>query len=241
MPEPRQLHLNIKLDDSINLSKFIECDSTELLLRNLKNFLSEKPITNTIYLWGRKGVGKNYLLQSINQEYLRKNKNTAFLSFSSLDDSSSEILNGLSSLKAIFLEDIHFFPKIKDWEISLFNLINSCLEKETRIVISSEKVARDLRIELPDLKSRISGFSAIEVPEIKEQEKILALKQAASRKGMILEEKAIKYILDHTFRSLSNLLNLIAELDAYSLEKKRKLTISLIRELLTSKYSSQDK
>ena len=77
--------------------------------------------------------------------------------------------------------------------------------------------------------------------QIKEQEKILALKQAASRKGMILEEKAIKYILDHTFRSLSNLLNLIAELDAYSLEKKRKLTISLIRELLTSKYSSQDK
>ena len=75
----------------------------------------------------------------------------------------------------------------------------------------------------------------------KEQEKILALKQAASRRGMILEEKAIKYILDHTFRSLSNLLNLIAELDAYSLEKKRKLTISLIRELLTSKYSSQDK
>ena len=58
---------------------------------------------------------------------------------------------------------------------------------------------------------------------------------------MILEEKAIKYILAHTSRSLSNLLNLIAELDAYSLEKKRKLTISLIRELLTSKYNSQDK
>ena len=58
------------------------------------------------------------------------------------------------------------------------------------------------------------------------------------RKGIHLDKKTIDYIVSHTSRSLSDLLKLINELDIYSLKKKRKVTPSLVRELLQTKSDS---
>ena len=43
----------------------------------------------------------------------------------------------------------------------------------------------------------------------------------------------ISYILNHTSRGLSDLLQLISDLDNFSLEKKRKITIPLIKEMIS--------
>ncbi|MDG2456278.1 MAG: hypothetical protein P8N10_01580, partial [SAR86 cluster bacterium] len=64
------------------------------------------------------------------------------------------------------------------------------------------------------------------------------LKQSAERKGIELEERTVKYILTYTSRNLSDLLKLLSELDDFSLEKKKKLSPSLVRELLSQKSSS---
>jgi DnaA family protein len=82
------------------------------------------------------------------------------------------------------------------------------------------------------------AFTAIEIPEITENEKIEALKQSAERKGIELEERTVKYILTYTSRNLSDLLKLLSELDDFSLEKKKKLSPSLVRELLSERSSS---
>jgi DnaA family protein len=93
-------------------------------------------------------------------------------------------------------------------------------------------------VTLKDLRSRLSAFTAVEIPEITEKEKIEALLQSASRKGIELEEKTVKYILTYTSRNLSDLLRLLSELDEFSLEKKKKLSPSLVRELLSQRSSN---
>ena len=125
--------------------------------------------------------------------------------------------------------------KTNDWETQLFNLVNEALNSETKIYLSSNIVSKDLEIELKDLKSRLSYFTAIEIPEITQDEKIDALRQSSARRGIELDEKTIDFILNHTSRSLSDLLRLINEIDLYSLKKKRKVTPYLIRELLKVK------
>jgi len=82
------------------------------------------------------------------------------------------------------------------------------------------------------------AFTAVEIPEITEKEKIEALMQSAARKGIELEEKTVKYILTYTSRNLSDLLRLLSELDEFSLEKKKKLSPSLVRELLSQRSSN---
>ena len=68
MSQPKQLHLDVKLDESMTLDNFISCSSTELVLKASNNFVSNNSSFNTLYLWGRDVVGKNYLLHAINKK-----------------------------------------------------------------------------------------------------------------------------------------------------------------------------
>ena len=65
---PDQLSLNIKLDDSVSLDKFIQCESNIDSLNFLRNTLKEDSISNLFYIWGREGVGKSYIMQALNRE-----------------------------------------------------------------------------------------------------------------------------------------------------------------------------
>ena len=81
MNNPKQLNLDVKLDEAINLNNFIICPSTEIILKASKDFISGSDTTKTFFLWGKKGTGKNYLLHSINREFLEKKLHSAFVSF----------------------------------------------------------------------------------------------------------------------------------------------------------------
>ena len=235
MNNPKQLNLDVKLDEAINLKNFIICPSTEIILKASKDFISGSDTTKTFFLWGKEGTGKNYLLHSINREFLEKKLHSAFISFeNSLLDNPS-VLEGLEDLDVIFIESMEQFPSSKEWELALFNLINACLLKDCKIFISSQVTAKHMEINLVDLKSRLLAFPAFELPEINEDEKLKAMQEAASRKGWELEDNVLSYILTHTSRNLSDLMSLMNELDTFSLEKKRKVSIALVRELISNK------
>ena len=235
---PDQLSLNIKLDDSVSLDKFIKCDSNRNSLDFLKSTLLENSVSNLFYLWGLEGVGKSYLMQALHREFINRDMKTLHLSFDDNRITSPDIFKNLGTLEVLLIEKIDQLPQETDWEIALFSLINEALSSKTKIYLSSNLVSKDLKIELIDLKSRLSYFTAIEIPEITDEEKKEALSQSSKRKGIHLDKKTIDYIVSHTSRSLSDLLKLINELDIYSLKKKRKVTPSLVRELLKTKSDS---
>ena len=236
--DPKQLFLDIKLDESVSLKNFIRCNSTNIALSILSNIMESSSISNSFLLWGRSGVGKSYLMHALNRDFLRQNMNTAFISLSDPRINEPTILEGLDQMDAVFIEDVSELRDSEDWESALFNLINQSLINETKLVFSSNCVAQDLGVTLKDLRSRLSAFTAVEIPEITEKEKIEALLQSAARKGIELEEKTVKYILTYTSRNLSDLLRLLSELDEFSLEKKKKLSPSLVRELLSQRSSN---
>lgn len=232
---PEQLHLNVQLDDSISLDKFINCDSTKDFLNILRNTIRDQSISRFYFIWGKEGRGKSYIMKGLHRRYLEDSKNTFHFSFKDERVSSPEILKNLESLEAIFIEDFDSMEFSEDWEKGMFNFINDCHISGTRIYLSSNKVSKELSITLTDLDSRISSFTAIEIPEITEEEKIKALLQSSERKGFLLDQKTIQYIISYTSRSLSDLLRLLNELDSFSLKKKKKISPSLIREMLSIK------
>ena len=232
---PEQLHLKVQLDDSIKLDNFISCDSTKDFLNILNNTTEDNSISNFYLIWGNEGRGKSYVMRALHRKYLEDGKHAFHFSFKDKKVTSSEILTNLDSLEAVFIEDLHSMEISGGWEKAMFNLINECYLSGTKVYLSSNIVPKDLKISLKDLSSRLSSFTAIEVPEITEEEKIQALLQSSERKGFLLDEKTIKYIISYTSRSLSDLLRLLNELDSFSLQKKKKISPSLVREMLSSK------
>ena len=235
---PQQLLLDIKLDESVSLENFIKCDSTDVALNILSNIVKSSSISNSFLLWGKEGVGKSYLMHALNRDFLSQELNTAFIVLSDSRINEPAILQGLDQMDAVFIEDVNELGDSADWESALFNLINQSLINKTKLIFSSNCVALDLQVTLKDLFSRLSAFTAVEIPEITEKEKIEALLQSATRKGLTLEEKTVKYILTYTSRNLSDLLRLLSELDEFSLEKKKKLSPALVRELLSQRSSN---
>ena len=232
---PDQLSLNVKLDDSVSLEKFIKCESNNSSLEFLKSSISEDSISNLFYIWGSEGVGKSYIMQALNREFTNLDKKSLHLSLGNSKITSHEIFQNLESLDVLLIEKIEKLPMDKAWEMQIFSLINDALSGNTKIYISSNKVSKDLEIELKDLKSRLSYFTAIEIPEITQAEKIEALSQSSKRRGISLDKKTTQYIINHTSRSLSDLLKLIDDLDGYALKKQKKDTAALVRELLLSR------
>jgi DnaA family protein len=235
---PQQLLLDIKLDESVSLENFIKCDSTDVALNILSNIVKSSSISNSFLLWGKEGVGNSYLMHALNRDFLSQELNTAFIVLSDSRMNEPAILQGLDQMDAVFIEDVNELGDSADWESALFNLINQSLINKTKLIFSSNCVALDLQVTLKDLFSRLSAFTAVEIPEITEKEKIEALLQSAKRKGLTLEEKTVKYILTYTSRNLSDLLRLLSELDEFSLEKKKKLSPALVRELLSQRSSN---
>ena len=238
---PDQLSLNIKLDDSVSLDKFIKCESNSNSIEFLKSTVLENSVSNLYYIWGLEGVGKSYIMQALNREFINLNKKTLHLSLDDDRITSHEIFQNLDTLDVLLIEKIDRLPQDKDWELQIFSLINDALSGNTKIYLSSNLVSKELEIGLKDLRSRLSYFTAIEIPEITDEEKIEALYQSSKRKGISLDAKTIQYIISHTSRSLSDLLKLINDLDLYSLKKKRKVTPSLVRELLQTRSDSPHK
>ena len=230
-----QLHLNVQLDDSISLDKFINCDSTKDFLNILNNTTEDNSISNFYFIWGDKGRGKSYIMQGLHRKHIEDSKQTFCFSFKDKKVTSPEILMNLDSLEALFIEDLESMEISEDWERAMFNLINGSYASGTKIYLSSNIVSKDLPIGLKDLASRLSSFTAIEVPEITEEEKIQALLQSSKRKGLLIDNKTIQYIISYTSRSLSDLLRLLNELDSFSLKKKKKISPSLVREMVNTK------
>ena len=235
---PDQLSLNIQLDDTVSLEKFIHCETNKGALELIKGTLSKQSVSNLFYIWGREGVGKSYIAHALNREFLNKNKQIFHISLKDERISSCEVFQNLGSLDIVIVEDIDLLPKEKEWELALFSLINEALEGSFKIYLTSKVVSKELRIQLADLSSRLSYCTAIEIPEISEEEKIDALKQSSKRKGILLDTHTVQFIINNTSRSLTDLLRLIEEIDNFSLKKKKKVTPFLIRELLKTRSDS---
>ena len=168
---PDQLSLNIKLDDSVSLEKFIYCETNKTAIELIKGTLAKDSISNLFYIWGREGVGKSYIIQALNKEYIFKGKQTCHISLSDKRITSHEIFQNLGSLDVLFIEDIESLPKDKDWEIQIFSLINDAFEKGTRIYLTSNTVSKDLDIELIDLHSRLSYLLLLKYPKLLKKKK----------------------------------------------------------------------
>ena len=52
---PDQLSLNIQLDDTASLEKFIHCETNKSALELIKGTLSNQSVSNLYYIWGREG------------------------------------------------------------------------------------------------------------------------------------------------------------------------------------------
>ena len=90
-------------------------------------------------------------------------------------------------------------------------------------------------IELPDLKSRLGSGVTYHLKYLSEDERLYALKQRASLRGFDLSNDVLDYLSKRVARDMHTLFNWLDRMDEAIFITKKKLTVSMVRDLLDEK------
>ncbi len=118
-------------------------------------------------------------------------------------------------------------------EENIFHIINNCKLNNKSILIISPFDIKDINFKLKDLVSRLKSISyySIEKPDDDMLLKILT-KLLIEKQFIINSHDIFYYILNRANRSYKEIFDIVEKLNTLSIEKKRQLTIPLIKEIL---------
>lgn len=122
-------------------------------------------------------------------------------------------------------------------EEKLFHLINAAKESKGYLLLTAHSPPSTWKITLPDLKSRLQAAptAAIKSPDDKLLRAIL-LKLFADHQ-LVIREKALSYLLTHMERSYKGVHDVVEKVSKLSLQKHRKVTLPLLRDVLGMRES----
>jgi len=228
----QQLALNVNLRDGYRFKSFYTASKSKNIeiIGILRHFiLSKEPQQNI--LWGESSSGKTHLLQACCAKEVETQPSLIYIPLGSSAIYGTEIFSGLSHYPLIVLDDIDTIIGDKQWEIALFNLINTCRDKQ-RLLMSSSTNPRQLDCALPDLASRLIWGGSYQLHILSDKDKPRALQTRAEQRGFKLNDQVIDYLYRRYPRDIKSLMNILDKLDKESLRKKSMITIPFVREVL---------
>ena len=135
----------------------------------------------------------------------------------------------LNNKQNVAIDDL--FLKLNEEDI--FHVINHCKNENLKIFITSNLDINEYNFKLIDLKSRLKTFYHLSIlnPD-DEMVKIILTKLLHEKQFIIKNPEIFEFLVKRVERSYESIYNLVDKLDKLSLEKKRQLTIPLIKEIL---------
>ncbi|MCZ6828112.1 MAG: DnaA regulatory inactivator Hda [Gammaproteobacteria bacterium] len=225
-----QLTLGVRLRDDATLENFHFLPALGPLLSLLEHQLQADG-EPAIYLYGPAGCGRSHLLQAAcHQQPAGSALYLALEQFVNLP--AAEVLADVERMALICLDDLDAVAGDAAWELALFHLCNRARESGARLLFSASDAPRNLRVQLPDLRSRLSWGVIMQLPEPGDEDKLDILRFRASRRGLQLSREVAAFILARAPRSLTDLMAVLDQLDRESLVHQRQLSIPFVKQCM---------
>ena len=200
--------------------KFNDNNDNELnFFVNQTNFYAFNALINNdtkfSFLYGPKKSGKSYL----SKIWLKKNNAIKY-------KNNYEVVLNLHA--NILIDNLIFYDQEK-----IFHIVNNCILNNSKILITSDIKINSIDFKFNDLSSRLKTFSNLEIDQPNDEMLLAILTKLLIDKQFIINSNQIfEYILRRVDRSYQGINEIVKKLDKLSLEKKRQLTIPLIKEIL---------
>ena len=183
------------------------------------------------WLCGPTSVGKTHLLQSIVARASRRGR-AGYLPLIELAPLGVGVLDGLTSLVCLCLDDLDRVVGQLDWEKTLFGLLREIQERDGNLVVSAQAPPALLPWALGDLGSRFTAAAIFKLYELDEDEQQKALQLHAHVRGFELPDDTARWLQRRFPRDMRTLYGLLDTLDEAALVAQRRLTVPFIRSVL---------
>jgi len=173
-------------------------------------------LNQNIMLFGPKKSGKSHLAS------LWKNKNKAIM----YNNNISKIIE---TKRNVIVDDLLGTSS----EENLFHVINHCKLNNLKIYFTSSKNINTYNFQFKDLYSRLREFLYLEIKSPDDEMcKMLMVKLFSDKQIIIKNKEIFDFIFKRLTRTHFDIYKFVEKLDRLSLEKKRQLTIPLIKEII---------
>ena len=213
----KQLVLDIRPDAPPTLDNFIAGNNDELLAA----LAGIRTLSSHLYLWGPSGSGRTHLLRAA----------VAFTGMPAIYIPAHEVGTELPQMRGALLavDDLHALDAAA--QIALFNAFNRARGNGQTLLLAGEAPPLQLAVR-EDLRTRVGQCLVYEVRPLDDEARAAILRTLAERRGLRLADDVADFLLRHGRRDVPSLLAVLDALDAASLERKRAVTLPLLREMM---------
>lgn len=228
----QQIPLAFRPEFPPTLDNFIEGDNS-LTLAQLRALcpqtLDDKATARppSLYLWGPSGVGKTHLLRALASHWtpsevysLRVGAHDASALHNAMNDPHWRVLV-LDACES-------FDTELQQAAFVLF------IEASTRgafVACAGRLPPIDLQLR-DDLRTRLGWGLVLPLLPLSELQARSVLHGEADRRGLVLSDEVMGYLLTRFPRDLKHLMRLFDRLDDFALSRKRALTLPLLKQML---------
>lgn len=189
-------------------------------------------LVNRFYLYGGAGTGKSHLLTAICDSFLEVGKSAIKVSLLELLDAPIDAITSLERYDLVALDDIEAISGVPHWQKAVFHLINKNNEDGGQLVFSSRFAPIELRLELPDLQSRLTQAVSVKVPSGQSYaDRYALLNSVIERRGVHFDPQIIEYLLLHGPTQTSILLQSLDQLEKLLQGEKVKLSHATLKQI----------
>ena len=231
MSNPRQLALQIQINERASLNNFFVSKNNNKTLQILKNILLGSDNGIQVFIDDLGSNGKSYLLQAICNDFSNSNNSSIYIPMEEAINLDPSILEGVSELNLICIDDVDLINKRREWEIALFNLINECYEKDCFLLLSGSINKLEA---IPDLVSRIKKMETLRLEAINDDELLEATQAISKNLNIEISDKNMNYLINNSKRDIKTIFRTLSQLEKESLERKKSIGLNLIKEVIRS-------
>ncbi len=209
-----------------SINNFIGNKELILFLQSLFN-LDESKI---VYIYSKHGLGKTYLLQSYCNKIIDLGMQTAYIDCNNFKF-SYDMLDIFIGYDWLFIDNINKADKLSQY--ILFSLYNYTKFSKLKFIITGDTVPNLLQLELNDLKTRLSFTTIFQLENLTDSQKKQILIHNNKANSIVINDNFYNYLLKNYSRNLAELLTLITNINKYSIQEHKPISIFLLKKYLT--------
>ncbi len=216
-----QLGLPISLNSKMFLENFVV--NGELVNLISQCFIDRK--ASEIYVYGSPGLGKTHILQGVVLKALSVDKKAIYIDC--VETLPEHLHEFISQLNFISFDNVDLISS-ENQEI-FFDLYNRARQAGVIIFASGSCMLSELSF-LKDLKTRLSLAAVYKLEELNDEMKMSVLNNQMSDRNLTIDSKVYEYLFKNYSRDLKMLLSVMDELDKFSLQSKKAISIPFVKK-----------
>ncbi|BCT92847.1 DnaA regulatory inactivator Hda [Lysobacter helvus] len=194
--------------------------------------LAEVAQSDWLYLAGPAGVGKTHLALAACAAAEAVGRSAAYVPVRAAAGRMRDALEAFDTHALVALDGLDAIAGEREDEVALFDFHNRARSAGIAVLYTATVSPDALTLALPDLRSRLQQCTRIVLAPLDDAGRRDVLRDRAQRRGLMLDDAAIDWLLRRQGRDLATLTGLLDVLDRASLAAQRRITVPFLKETL---------